>query len=155
MRNRCNSEALSAYLDGALSSRRARSLEGHLRACDHCREELAALRRVGELFRAWEPEAPRAFFVERLNHRLDGVAESRALLWSRWAVWRFAPAALAAASVGALVFLLHRELGPEPVTVDAYLNRSLDGEVLEVATASESDLSREWVLDLVLAGGGR
>ena len=39
--------------------------------------------------------------------------------------------------------------------VDAYLARSLDQEVLEIATLNESDLSRDRVLDLVLASNGR
>ena len=153
---RCNSRALSAYLDGALSARKAEALARHLRVCSRCREELAALTRVRDLFEAWEPAPPRAHFAHRLNLRLDREAGIALPIWLQWAARRLVPLAVAAATVVAVTYLLNRAvLGPEPVTVDAYLNRSLDQDMQEMATVSEADLSKDRVLDLVLAGGGR
>ncbi len=153
MRYRCNSEALSAYLDGALRVRERVALERHVDTCDRCREELASLRRVQGLFEAWAPPPPRPFFEARLNRRLDGAGESRLWPWREWAARRLVPATLAVVSIGALLFLVNRlSVGQEPMTVDGYLNRSLDREVQEIATFTESDLSRDRVLDLVIAG---
>ncbi len=160
MRDLCRSEALSAYLDGVLAPGETEALEDHLKVCDRCREELEAFRQVRGLFQEWEPAVPRAFFVERLNRQLHVEAGSRLEIlltsWRGWAAERLVPAAMVAISVGAVLFLVHRlTLGPEPVTVDGFLNRSLDQEVLEFTTLAESDLSKDRVLDIVLAGNAR
>lgn len=156
MQFRCNSRALSAYLDGALSARKAEALARHLKVCPHCQEELSALTRVQDLFGAWEPVSPRSHFVHRMNLRLDLETGTGLPIWLRWATRRLVPLAVAAATVVAVTYLLNRAApGLEPVTVDAYLNRSLDQDMQEMATVSEADLSKDRVLDLVLAGGGR
>lgn len=55
-------EALSAYLDSALTSAERQALERHLSGCAACQEELAGLIRVGALLRALpEPSLPRSF----------------------------------------------------------------------------------------------
>ena len=156
MWSRCNSKALSEYLDGALSGRRAKALERHLARCSRCAEEIRAFTRVRDLLREWDPPPPESRFVERLDARLDGSERWPVLSWQRWAVRRLVPAAaLVALSVGAAAYLSTRVIpGSEPLTVDAFLARSLDQDVLEIATLNESDLSRDRVLQLVLATNG-
>lgn len=57
-----SSEALSAYLDGALDSAERDAVERRLATCDACRAELADLRRVRALLRALpEVTPPRSF----------------------------------------------------------------------------------------------
>ncbi|MGI9861959.1 anti-sigma factor [Moorella naiadis] len=66
-------ELLSPYLDGVLSENVRRTLEGHLRFCPSCREELKAIRQTIEIIHTWseeELELP-AGFVERLRSRLE------------------------------------------------------------------------------------
>jgi anti-sigma factor RsiW len=152
MRHRCNPKVLSAYLDRELPAPEREALARHLEVCGHCREELAALQRVQGLFEGWAPPPPRPFFEARLNRQLNGAAQRRA--WRKWA--RLVPATLAVVSIGALLFLADQlAVGPEPMTVESYLNRSLDREVLEIATLTESGLSKDRVLDLVIASEGR
>ena len=156
MRYRCKPKRLSAYLDGALRGRQARDLERHLLLCARCREEVGALRRIRSLFGEWTPAPPRPFFVARLNRRLNAESKSRLWVWWEWAAQRLVPAALTVASAGAVVFLvLHITAGPEPVTVDSYLRRSLGLETQEIAAFTESDLSKDRVLDIVIAGGSQ
>ena len=157
MWSRCNSKALSQDLDDALSGQRKKALEHHLARCSRCATELRAFTRVRDHLRGWDPPPPESRFVERLEARLDGSERWPVLSWQRWAVRRLVPAAaLVALSVGAAAYLSTRVTpGAEPLTVDAFLSRSLDQEVLEIATLNESDLSRDRVLHLVLSRNGR
>ncbi|MDN5361403.1 MAG: hypothetical protein PWP70_450 [Moorella sp. (in: firmicutes)] len=69
---RCR-ELLSPYLDGILSETVCRTLEGHLRFCPTCREELEAMRQTIKIIHTWseeELELP-AGFAERLRSRLE------------------------------------------------------------------------------------
>lgn len=68
-------ELLSPYLDGVLTAALSQALEDHVRWCQSCREELAALRQTVELLRAWseeELELP-AGFEGRLRSRLEAA----------------------------------------------------------------------------------
>ncbi|GEM_PF-1381457 len=65
-RHRRQREQLSAYVDGQLSSREERALEGHVASCESCRQALAELRSVVALLRA-TPQAvvPRSFALHQ------------------------------------------------------------------------------------------
>ena len=89
-------EALSAYLDGALDGAERDALERHLATCEACRAELAGLRRVGALLRALpEPALPRSFTLPVTTTR-TGLSRRRraprAGMGARgavgWAAWR-------------------------------------------------------------------
>ncbi len=82
-------EALSAYLDGALEGAERDMLERHLATCDACRAELAGLRRVGALLRALpEPALPHSFTLPAATTRAGRpAAVRRASGWARAAQW--------------------------------------------------------------------
>lgn len=82
-------EALSAYLDGALDGAERETLERHLATCDACRAELAGLRRVGALLRALpEPTLPHSFTLPVTTTRAGRpAAVRRAVGWARAAQW--------------------------------------------------------------------
>ncbi len=54
MWSRCNSRALSDYLDGVMSGRRAKALERHLARCSRCAKEIYAFTRLRDLLRGWD-----------------------------------------------------------------------------------------------------
>ena len=75
---------------------------------------------------------------------------------NRWGLQKFATAAILLISIGSLAFLSHRlDRNVEPVTLDAFLQSSLDREVREVASLTEDDFSKDRVLDLVLSDNTR
>ena len=59
-------------------------------------------------------------------------------------------------SIGSLAFLSQRlDRNVEPVTLDTFLQGSLDSEVREVASLTEDDFSKDRVLNLVLSDNTR
>ena len=49
-------ESLEEYLSGTLEPAAGRDVEAHLSACERCREELAGMRNISELFVSLQPE---------------------------------------------------------------------------------------------------
>ena len=148
-----NRELLSAYLDDALTEEERDSVEMLLRVSDSLRRELAEMVRVRQLFAAWSPPAPDRFFVRRIDIKVQGEV---ARMKNRWGFQKFATAAMVLISIGSLAFLTQRlDRNVEPVTLDAFLQGSLDREVREVVSLTEDDFSKDRVLDLVLSDNTR
>jgi len=148
----CDFGALSAYVDGVLSSSDQTALEDHLQICTVCRGELLKLEKMRGVFAGWEPVSPKPFFVERLRQKLesDSDLESTFDFWQDWIGKRFATAALVLISTAALFFLSqHLGVRYEPMTVDGYLNDSLDEEILAVSTLPEASFSKDQVLSII------
>ena len=148
-------ELLSAYLDDALTEADRARVDRLLLTSESARRELSEMVRVRELFAAWSPPSPDPFFVRRVNRRIvEEVARGNNRWHSR--VQKFATAAMVLISIGSLAFLtqrLNREV--EPVTLDSFLQGSLDREVREVASLTEDDFSKDRVLDLVVSSAAR
>lgn len=148
-----NRELLSAYLDDALTKADRARIEMLLRVSDSLRSELAEMVRMRQLFAAWSPPAPDRFFVRRVEIKIQ---EEVARMKNRWGLQKFATAAILLISIGSLAFLTQRlDKTVEPVTLDAFLQSSLDREVREVASLTEDDFSKDRVLDLVLSDNTR
>ena len=148
-----NRELLSAYLDDALTKADRARIEMLLRVSDSLRSELAEMVRMRQLFSAWSPPAPDRFFVRRVDIKIQ---EEVARMKNRWGLQKFATAAILLISIGSLAFLTQRlDKTVEPVTLDAFLQSSLDREVREVASLTEDDFSKDRVLDLVLSDNTR
>ena len=146
-------ELLSAYLDDALTKADRARVEMLLRVSDSFGRELAEMVRVRQLFAAWSPPAPDQFFVRRVDIK---VREEMARIKNRWGLQKLATAAMLLISIGSLAFLSQRlDRNVEPVTLDAFLQGSLDSEVREVASLTEDDFSKDRVLDLVLSDNTR
>ena len=148
-----NRELLSAYLDDALTEADRTRVEMLLRTSDSLRRELAEMVRVRQLFAAWSPPAPDRFFVRRVDIKIQ---EEVAKIKPRWGLQKFATAAILLISIGSLAFLTQRlDRNIEPVTLDAFLQSSLDREVREVVSLTEDDFSKDRVLNLVLSDNTR
>ena len=146
-------ELLSAYLDDALTKADRARVEMLLRVSDSFGRELAEMVRVRQLFAAWSPPAPDQFFVRRVDIK---VREEMARIKNRWGLQKLATAAMLLISIGSLAFLSQRlDRNVEPVTLDAFLQGSLDSEVREVASLTEDDFSKDRVLNLVLSDNTR
>ncbi len=146
-------ELLSAYLDDALTKADRARVEMLLRVSDSFGRELAEMVRVRQLFAAWSPPAPDQFFVRRVDIK---VQKEVARIKNRWGLQKLATAAMLLISIGSLAFLSQRlDRNVEPVTLDAFLQGSLDSEVREVASLTEDDFSKDRVLDLVLSDNTR
>lgn len=148
-----NRELLSAYLDDALSEADQARVEMLLRTSESLRRELVEMVRVRQLFAAWSPPAPDRFFVRRVDTK---VKEEVAKIKHKWGLQKFATAAILLISIGSLAFLTQRlDRNIEPVTLDAFLQGSLDQEVREVVSLTEGDFSKDRVLNLVLSDNTR
>ena len=146
-------ELLSAYLDDALTEADRAKVERLLRVSDSLRRELAEMVQMRQLFAAWSPPAPDRFFVRRVHRQ---VLEEVARMKNRWRLQKFATAAILLISIGSLAFLTQRlNRDVEPVTLEAFLQGSLDREVREVASLTEDDFSKDRVLELVFSDNTR
>lgn len=150
-----NRELLSAYLDDALTEADRARVDRLLLISESARRELNELMRVRELFAAWSPPSPDPFFVRRVNRRIvEEVARGNNRWHSR--LQKFATAAMVLISIGSVAFLTQRlNRDVEPVTLDSFLQGSLDHEVREVASLTEDDFSKDRVLDLVVSSTAR
>ncbi len=150
-----NRELLSAYLDDALTEADRNKVEMLLHTSASARRELGEMVQVRQLFAAWSSPVPDRFFVRRVERR---VAEEVARRTNRWhrGLQKFATAAMVLISIGSLAFLTQRlNRDVEPVTLDSFLQGSLDSEVREVASLTEDDFSKDRVFDLVVSSTAR
>ena len=85
---------LVAYLYDDLDGGARAHVEQHLRACDECRDELAAMRAVRADLLTWTPPAPELAFRIVADRAADNVLRPDVPAWRRW----FTPAAAFAAA---------------------------------------------------------
>ncbi len=144
-----NRELLSAYLDDALTEAARAQVEMLLRASESARHELAEMAQMRQLFAAWSPPSPDRFFVRRVDMQIEKEVARMKNLWHR-RFQKFATAAMLLIAIGSLAFLTQRlNRDVEPITLDSFLQGSLDREVREVVSLTEDDFSKDRVLDLV------
>ncbi len=110
----CNKELLVAFLYEDLNDMDRAKVEMHLRACEACRDELAALRSVRIDLATWAPALPDFGF--RIVRDVKPAAKGS------WRAWWTPAAGLAAAAtlvLAAALSLAHVEIrsGPDGVTV--------------------------------------
>jgi anti-sigma factor RsiW len=68
-------ESLEEYLAGTLKPETQREFEAHLKTCAPCREEVAEMREISQLFGALVPEEalePAPGFYARVSHQIGG-----------------------------------------------------------------------------------
>lgn len=152
-----NRELLSAYLDGELGEADNARVELLLKVSESAQQELAEMVQVRQLFSAWSSPGPDRFFVRRVDHLIEQEAtQMQREDTRRWTVQKLATAAMLLICVGAVAFLGQRlDRQTEPVTLDSFLQGSLDSEVPEAATLADDDLSNDRVLDLVFTSNTR
>ena len=145
-------EDLSAYLDGELDEVQQEALEARLAVDPQCLEDLEDLKRVRRLFQSWKPIVPKPFFMARFQDRLHAEGS----VSRPWNLQRFAVAATVVLAVSSFLLAAYQiRQNTEPDTLDSWLTRSMDQEVLEITNLQESDLSKDRTLDIVLTGNIR
>ena len=109
---------MTAAVDGELSPRRRRALDGHLAACAACRRELAVTERMLTALEGLPMEAavsPRLEQATLRRVRLAAADEAERAPASRWTRWLPLPAfALATAAVLVLAIGIVRRTGEVP-----------------------------------------
>jgi len=109
---------MTAAVDGELSPRRRRALDGHLAACAACRRELAVTERMLTALEGLPMEAavsPRLEQATLRRVRLAAADEAERAPASRWRRWLPLPAfALATAAVLVLAIGIVRRTGEVP-----------------------------------------
>jgi anti-sigma factor RsiW len=153
---------LSFYRDGALSGRRARAVDRHLRSCDHCRREDARLERLATLLRATFPEAPEpdwSGFWPGIRTRIVAMPRRtwrEALArWVWWPAGRYPRFALGGALAGFLLLasvlgqygLQERPLFPPGVVISAVETLHPNWSVM-VFSSPEDEMTVIWVFGL-------
>jgi len=106
------------------------------------------------LFLSWEQVTAPRDFAQRVLQRLETPDNAVSGGWLRTRAGRLAMSAAAAAVLLVTGVLVHQSQSvPEPATVADYLKGSLDSGVAEVVGLQDSQIPRDLVLNLVLAGG--
>ena len=109
---------MTAAVDGELSPRRRRALDGHLAACAACRRELAVTERMLTALEGLPMEAAVSARLEQATLRrvrLAAADEAERAPASRWTRWLPLPAfALATAAVLVLAIGIVRRTGEVP-----------------------------------------
>lgn len=108
-------DALSAYVDGALNEGERAQVERHLETCEECRRHLTALRDLVTLVRSSEPIGAPEGFRAQVRARVEQMG-ARPSATRRWPVmplpWRVIGAAAAVAIIGIFAVNLLRTQGP-------------------------------------------
>lgn len=107
---------LDDYDRGKLTGLLGRRISLHLNSCADCREEQAALRRVGRALDGYAAPDPPAGLARRANRVLQEVAameRAEPPASSRWPRLT-ATLGIAAAAMGALLFAVHTQLAFTP-----------------------------------------
>ncbi len=108
--------SLPEFIEGKLAAGEKAAMAEHLRTCDDCKAELKSLERIyGVLSRAETPP-PDPYWITLLPRIHRRIAEGRHQSARGWPGWVFRYA-VPLASVGLLLFLLFRNISPEPGTV--------------------------------------
>ena len=126
-------EDLSALVDGELAPLEAARIISHARTCSSCREELEELKSLSRLFDTARDGSP-----------------GRSSAGTAYHVRRIAAAAVFLLGVGLLV-TQSGLFAENELRFEAYLERSIDRDVLEVSELREEDLSRDRVVGLLIS----
>ena len=130
---------LADYAVGALDDDLAERVELHLRECESCRRELAALERVAELLQPIETSDPPPDLWLRIRSRLEPRG-ARKPVWQRY--WRPALAMAAAAAILiAVIFALPLMQAPGTVSPALDLPILADADGTDYA---ETQLAAAW-----------
>jgi anti-sigma factor RsiW len=102
----CDSNTLSRYIDGDLGYSERGQINRHLRKCNTCSGEVARLRQMDDVLRAWGGQrAPLpAAADKRITETVRRHRQARRV-WAFFALGRMAPAAVGS-SIAALLVLL-------------------------------------------------
>lgn len=143
-------ELFSAYLDGAVSSEERTDVERMLAESVVARRYLDDLKRVQQSFQQWHTAKPDAFFLKRVEARIEAehcrdLGQSVSLKLQKFAV-----AALVLLTLSGMAFLTHLRQDPQQTDLEAFLHGFLDQDVAQVAVLGDADLSEDLVLDLIL-----
>ena len=146
------SSRLSAYLDGQLDSDLRVQVEAHLSQCGSCREELAALRRTGEVLRGLPVAGPSAGLMNRLHASIE-IAARRPVA----AVERFIGVLSGVAACLALVggVLLMQPRATASTAPSAAWERDAVQLVDESADNTPETAMGQWMIASLSGGGGQ
>jgi anti-sigma factor RsiW len=149
-------ELLSAYLDEALDLKQTAEVEALLAESAEARNHLQELARLQQAFRQWEPVKPDVFFLRRVETLIAGDTQTSHLAYS-WSgrISKFAVAAMILLTLGGMAFLTHLRQDPLHNDAEAFLHGFLDQDVAQVVALTESDVSNDAVLDLILTDNVR
>lgn len=113
--NCCDSDVLSRYVDGDLPFTDRSRLNEHLRSCHACRIELARLRKLDDVIRAWGSQ--RTPLPVAADNRIAEMVRARPRVPAVrriFALGRMTPAAVGSTIAAVLVLLSVNFHGPYP-----------------------------------------
>jgi anti-sigma factor RsiW len=144
-------ELLSDYIDGVLSPSKKAQADALLARSKRARNHLRDLLDLQQVFRKWKPVVPDAFFLSRLQTRLaqDHHPGRVGLPW-RVLLSRYAVAAMGLLTLGGVAFLKHDRQIQSHSDVETFLSGFLDHDIAQVVAMTESDVSKDAVLNLIL-----
>jgi anti-sigma factor RsiW len=122
-------ELLLAYTSTKLDPDAAAAIDGHIRACDACRQFTSSQRTVWNALDQWEPEPVSADFDRRLYQRIEREVGWKNLLLGPFRPLLFRhglPAAAAACLLIVAGVLMERPIGAPP----AYTRESAQVEAV-------------------------
>jgi anti-sigma factor RsiW len=150
---------LADYVVGGLRGRAQARVEAHLRACEVCQRELAALERTGELLDAVGREEAPTRTWESIRREIEGRRRAPVGTGLRWA-WALAvtTAALVLMAFGALKLRQHAlEATPQVAVVaevDEEMRATMEGHLSAVWAAPLSDEAAVGLRLAALEGDG-
>jgi anti-sigma factor RsiW len=146
-------EEISAYLDGELDAAARTELESHLDSCAACRAQLAAQKKLGDMFAALPEVTPSGDFEARFWARVAREADGEPSLAERVRAYFSPPRmlALAGALAAALVFALAlpRSTTTESPGETAAVRKVADPDVKIVRSARDFELMRDPDMDTI------
>jgi len=149
-------ELLSAYLDDALTVEQKEEAEMLLKKSAEAQAFYQDLCETQALFDGWEPAQPDAFFMRRVEARIAtqnviaNVPTPRSIFLHRIAV-----AALMVLTVGGMLFVSHLRQPTGYTDIESFLREGLDQDVEQIVATTESEVSKDMVLNLVLTDNVR
>ena len=150
-------ELISAHLDNELNASQTSYVESILAASVDARKCYDEMVQIRSAYHTWEPRVQGVYMAQRVQSAIHAGEKAHFYAQSRnFGMQRFAVAALLFLTLSGIAWVSHlRKEYPPIVGIEAFLTGFLDRDVEQVVALTDTEISRDTILDIVLTDNVR